>query len=186
MDRGHIVRSINNMGNSFAHMTIDMDGRKCMCGNYGCLDCYASARAIMQQVTQKIKAGVPTVLSGEIDTLSLSKIVQAARQGDLLAMSELKYAASALGVGLANYIRLVAPDTVILMGLIVSQMPEYGELAIQAAKNRLYSETQLSETISFIQLDKWERTGIDGSAMFIERLLNPDEETPIRVNTPQS
>lgn len=185
LDRGHIVRSINNMGNSFAHMTIDMDGRKCMCGNYGCLDCYASARAIIQQVTQKIKAGVPTVLSGEIDTLSLSKIVQAARQGDLLAMSELKYAASALGVGLANYIRLVAPDTVILMGLIVSQMPEYGELAIQAAKNRLYNETQLSETISFIQLDKWERTGIDGSAMFIERLLNPDEETPIRVNTPQ-
>ena len=164
-------------------MTLDMDGRKCMCGNYGCLDSYSSARAIIQQVTQKIKTGAPSSLSGELEDLSISKIIQAAKQGDLLARSELNYAALVLGIGLANYIRLVAPDTVILMGLIVSQMPEYGETAIESAKKRLNSEARPGGTPTFIQLNKWERTGIDGSAMFIERLLNPDEEIPIKVES---
>ena len=181
LDRGHIVRSINNVGNSFAHMTVDMDGRACPCGSYGCLDCYASGRAIIQQVEQKIKTGHPTSLEKEAGSLTISKIVQAARQGDLLARAELEYAATVLGIGLSNYIRLVAPDTVILMGLIISQMPEYGEIAIASAKKRLYSENQPCQNITFIQLDKWERTGIDGSAMFIERLLNPEEATPIKI-----
>ena len=183
LDRGRVVRSINNMENSFAHMTLDMDGRKCMCGNYGCLDSYSSARAIIQQVTQKIKTGVSSSLSGELEDLSISKIIQAAKQGDILARSELNYAALVLGIGLANYIRLVAPDTVILMGLIISQMPEYGETAIESAKKQLNREARPGVTPTFVQLNKWERTGIDGSAMFIERLLNPDEETPIKVES---
>lgn len=184
LDRGHIVRSINNMSNSFAHMTVDIDGRKCTCGNYGCLDCYSSARAIIRQVSQKIKAGVKSSLSKEIGSITLSKIIQAAKQGDALAKAEMEYAALILGAGLANYIRLVNPDTVILMGLIISQMPEYGEMAFESAKNRLYSGgLQNQNNISFIQLDKWERTGSDGSAMFIERLLNPDEGAPIKAES---
>ena len=96
----------------------------------------------------------------------------------------MEYAALILGAGLANYIRLVNPDTVILMGLIISQMPEYGEMAFESAKNRLYSGgLQNQNNISFIQLDKWERTGSDGSAMFIERLLNPDEGAPIKAES---
>ena len=181
LDRGHVVRSINNTGNSFAHLTIDFDGRKCMCGNYGCLDCYASARAIIQQITQKIKTGIDSCLSKDVDSLSISKIICAAKQGDLLAASELNYAALTLGIGLANYIRLVAPDTVILMGLIVSQFPEYGERAIQTAKKRLYRENLSKEDLSFIQLNEWKRTGTDGTAMFIERLLNPEEETILKI-----
>ena len=86
-----------------------------------------------------------------------------------------------LGIGLANYIRLVAPDTVILMGLIVSQFPEYGERAIQTAKKRLYRENLSKEDLSFIQLNEWKRTGTDGTAMFIERLLNPEEETILKI-----
>lgn len=181
LDRGHIVRSVNNMNNSFAHMIIDFDGRKCTCGNYGCLDCYSSARAIIHQVTQKLKGGVSSSLAGHLDSLTISHIIQAAEQGDFLARSELEYAALILGAGLANYIRLVSPDTVILMGLIVSQFPEYGQIAIESAKKKLSSGSPLEQPpISFIQLDEWKRTGSDGSAMFIERLLNPNEGAPIK------
>lgn len=181
LDRGHIVRSVNNMNNSFAHMIVDFDGRKCTCGNYGCLDCYSSARAIIHQVAQKLKAGVPSKLAGYMDALTISRVIQAAEQGDSLAASELEYAALILGAGLANYIRLVSPDTVILMGLIVSQFPKYGQIAIESAKKKLYSGFRLEQdSISFVQLDEWKRTGSDGSAMFIERLLNPNEGAPIK------
>lgn len=184
LDRGHIVRSINNVSNSFAHMIVDFDGRKCTCGNYGCLDCYSSARAVLHQVVQKLKAGVPSSLSDYVDAITLSKVIQAAKEGDRLAKSELEYAALILGTGLANYIRLVSPDTVILMGLIVSQIPEYGKVAIKSAKKILYSGSQIEQPpISFIQLDEWKRTGSDGSAMFIERLLNPHEGAPIKAET---
>ena len=72
----------------------------------------------------------------------------------------------------------------ILMGLIVSQIPEYGKVAIKSAKKILYSGSQIEQPpISFIQLDEWKRTGSDGSAMFIERLLNPHEGAPIKAET---
>ena len=34
------------------HMSIVPDGEKCHCGNYGCLESYAAARAILSKLSQ--------------------------------------------------------------------------------------------------------------------------------------
>jgi len=36
-------RGVNNVAAEIGHMVIQMDGPKCSCGNYGCIEAYASA-----------------------------------------------------------------------------------------------------------------------------------------------
>ncbi|MCY0901252.1 MAG: ROK family protein [Firmicutes bacterium] len=44
---GRPLRGANGMAGEFGHMTIDHDGPLCRCGNRGCLEIYASERALL-------------------------------------------------------------------------------------------------------------------------------------------
>ena len=39
---GEIYHGVSDVAGEIGHMTIDSTGRKCKCGNYGCLEAYAS------------------------------------------------------------------------------------------------------------------------------------------------
>src|SRR5690625_5292770 len=43
---GEIFHGVSDVAGEIGHMTIDSTGRKCKCGNYGCLEAYASGPAI--------------------------------------------------------------------------------------------------------------------------------------------
>ena len=43
---GELVYGADGFAGEIGHTTIEVDGRKCGCGNYGCLEAYASGPAI--------------------------------------------------------------------------------------------------------------------------------------------
>ncbi len=58
---GRIWHGADGMAGEIGHMTIVPDGRKCGCGNTGCLEMYASARGIVQSYRDG-ELGCPTRL----------------------------------------------------------------------------------------------------------------------------
>jgi len=40
------------------HMTVNKDGPRCNCGNYGCLEAYSSATGIKNRIKNRIKEGI--------------------------------------------------------------------------------------------------------------------------------
>lgn len=99
------------------HWTVVPDGRPCGCGNRGCLEQYASARALAVLARERIVAGEPSVLA-KIPAAELSsrQVGEAARQGDALALAVLDEAGGHLGQVLGGIANLLNLDGVVITG----------------------------------------------------------------------
>ena len=108
-----------------AHMIIDVDGRKCTCGEYGCLEAYVSTHAIVGQCVQAMRRGCFSSMGAYLDELHFSHVCQAAQEGDALAQEQLQQAATILAKGIVNYLRMVSLEAVILGGSLIEQLPAF-------------------------------------------------------------
>jgi glucokinase-like ROK family protein len=112
-------------GSSFAageigHTTVDLNGPRCSCGNYGCLQTLVSGPAIAEAVQNEIALGRRSVLtpdaSGSLRTITGELVYEAAVQGDPLAAEAFRKAGRLLGIGLTNVIHTLNPQKIILGG----------------------------------------------------------------------
>jgi glucokinase len=124
------------------HMSIDSGGPKCPCGNHGCLELYASARAITGAVTKALEQGEASILrdccKGNIYKIIPEDIYAAAFEGDNLARGVLKTAGRHLGTGIANLINIMGPDAVILTGGLIGAWDIFIEEAIMETSRRAF------------------------------------------------
>lgn len=101
MIHGEIYRGAAGYSGEMGHMTIDVHGRKCSCGNRGCLELYASEKAILDQ--QK-----------SLPFHSLHEAIQRAEQDDADALHTLQQLGEYLGIGIANLVNGFNPVLVII------------------------------------------------------------------------
>ncbi|TDF98751.1 ROK family protein [Paenibacillus piri] len=156
------------------HGTIDLDGPKCNCGNYGCLETVASGMAIIRRAGEEIRRGVGTALSalyesGE-DALDIRHIIEAAREGDRLAVNILDESARYLGIALANAINFLAPETVIIGGLLVNGQHSYFEKVKSIAVSRSFATFHKSIVLQPSYLEGAAGITGAGALIFEERL----------------
>jgi N-acetylglucosamine repressor len=136
LSSGELISIAPRYEDAFGHMTIDFDGQECLCGNYGCVDCYTTIPAIMNKAALEIKKGRATSLKRMISQITFQDICHAAEAGDSLASDVITSAASILGVALANYMSLFCPDVVVLSGLLVRESQIYFDVAVETAKRK--------------------------------------------------
>ena len=121
---GKIFHGASDVAGEFGHMTIDSTGRRCACGNYGCLEAYASGPAIAKRAVESIEAGATSSLSGYVDgdlaNLTAEEVYQAANDGDDLAQEVVRDTARLLGAGIANLVNICNPELVVVCGGVTS------------------------------------------------------------------
>jgi glucokinase len=148
------------------HMSIHADGEKCPCGNYGCLESYASARAILSKAVFDLENGRESILGeycgGNFYKLTAEDIYKAALDGDALARELLKNAGKYLGVGISNLINIMGPEAVILMGGLSGAWDIYVSEAVREASKRAFKD--LFEKVKVIPSLLMDDAGIIGSA----------------------
>lgn len=102
------------------HQTIDPDGPLCGCGNQGCLEALASGPAIASMGVRAVKQGMTTSIrdlaGGDLDNISPKTIADAASDGDAVANWIIRTAGSYIGIGIANLVVILNPDTVVVGG----------------------------------------------------------------------
>src|SRR5678815_1547880 len=54
---GKLVHGASDVAGEIGHITIEVNGRRCGCGNDGCLEAYASGPAIARRAAEAIEAG---------------------------------------------------------------------------------------------------------------------------------
>src|SRR2546422_9992747 len=88
---GRVYRGKSDIAGEIGHMTIDSNGRRCKCGNYGCLEAYASGPAIAARAVEGIEAGAettpPRYLQGALPRTPAPGGYQAAAGGDPHALA---------------------------------------------------------------------------------------------------
>lgn len=117
---GDIYRGASDIAGEIGHMTIDSTGRRCKCGNYGCLEAYASGPAIAARAVEGIEAGadssLPRLVEGDLRKITAQVVYEAAHQGDGFALEVVRDTAKFLGAGVANIINIFNPQVVVICG----------------------------------------------------------------------
>ncbi len=117
---GEIYHGCSDVAGEIGHMTIDSNGRKCKCGNYGCLEQYASGPAIASRAVEGMEAGAESLLEemvdGKLDDVTAATVYEAAVQGDPYATEVMKDTAKFLGAGVASMINILNPEMVVIAG----------------------------------------------------------------------
>ncbi len=112
-DHGRLWHGAHGTGGELGHITIDMDGPPCNCGNKGCLEAMASATALVRWVEGYLREGRASTLSLGANA---QDIALAAQQGDPLALEGFKWIGRNLGVGLASLANTFDPQLMVLGG----------------------------------------------------------------------
>jgi glucokinase len=117
---GRLYHGASDCAGEIGHTTVEVNGRRCKCGNYGCLEAYASGPAIAGRAVEAIEAGQPSRLpeyvDGELDRITAQTVYQAAHDGDELAEEVVSDTAKFLGAGIANMINIFNPEIVVVFG----------------------------------------------------------------------
>lgn len=117
---GRLYHGASDVAGELGHTTIESAGRKCGCGNYGCLEAYASGPAIAQRAREALAGGeasrMPSLVGGDLAQLTAAKVYQAAHEGDELAGHVVRDTAKYLGIGVANFLNIFNPEVVVIAG----------------------------------------------------------------------
>ncbi|QLQ11440.1 MAG: ROK family glucokinase [Nocardioidaceae bacterium] len=119
---GRIHRGANGMAGEFGHIQMVEGGHRCPCGNRGCLEQYASGRALEREARELIAANSPVahrlteICDGDPTKLTGPDVTDAAKEGDPLSIELLADVGHWLGVGLAGFAAAFDPSLVIIGG----------------------------------------------------------------------
>jgi glucokinase len=117
---GDVYHGASDIAGEIGHMTIDSTGRRCKCGNYGCLEAYASGPAIAARAVEGVEAGAETALpdyvGGNLKLITAQVVYEAAHDGDAYALEVVRDTAKFLGAGVASIINIFNPQVVVICG----------------------------------------------------------------------
>lgn len=117
---GRLYHGISDCAGEVGHTTIDAQGRRCKCGNYGCIEAYASGPAIALRAVEALEAGaestLPALAGGDLSRITAQTVYEAAHAGDDLAREVVRDTAKYLGAAIANLLNIFNPEVVVICG----------------------------------------------------------------------
>ena len=112
---GKLWRGTDGSAAEIGHTTVDpFGGPQCKCGNFGCLEMYASATAMVRMTRESLERFPGSSLHGQC--LSAKTIYDAGKAGDELAIEVFRNVGDYLGVALSNLINLLGPEVIVIGG----------------------------------------------------------------------
>ena len=118
---GALFHGSSDVAGEIGHTTIDLNGRHCKCGNYGCLEAYASGPAIATRarevlMREETASLLPALAGGNLEHITAQTVYDAAKQGDAVANEIVRDTARYLGAGVANLLNIFNADVVVIAG----------------------------------------------------------------------
>ncbi|HEY5586751.1 MAG TPA: ROK family transcriptional regulator [Ruminiclostridium sp.] len=110
---GHVLSGAQGIAGEIGHVSIDVNGPRCGCGNYGCLEMYCSSLAFVKDCKQLLEQNRQSTLN-KLYRLSADDIFDAAAEGDEFAKQMVSRAARFLGYGIVNIINAYDPCTIVI------------------------------------------------------------------------
>jgi glucokinase len=132
---GRILRGKTGSCMEIGHVPVIPDGALCGCGRRGCLETVASRLGIAAELAQAVYRGeapqLQKLAGTDIAAIRSGIIREAMEAGDRVVESIVRHAARLIGRVLVGTVHQLAPDTIVLGGGLVEEMPKLfvGEIA---------------------------------------------------------
>lgn len=165
IENGNMILGMQGAASEIGHISVDINGPRCECGNYGCLELYCSAPAMLNLAKQY----VPEYIFLE-QTQNCDLIFEAARNGNQKAMEVVNEIAKYIGFGCVTIINAYNPDIIILGDTVACGgdllLPIIKDVLKQRIVPELYNKVQIK--ISTIKIDP---TLYGAAAIAIDKVL---------------
>ena len=114
---GKIVAGFHGAGGEIGHITVNPDEiEACNCGQYGCLEQYASATGIVRMAKRKLAKTDDETTLRNFDPLTAKDIFDEAKAGDQVAKELVDELGNILGSALSNLAVVVNPEVIVIGG----------------------------------------------------------------------
>jgi glucokinase len=115
---GRIMHGANGLAGEAGHVSVRTDGELCNCGNHGCLEMYATAKAFRREAIKRASEGASglALLLRERPDASAGDVYSLAMSGDEDARSIFEEAGSAIGICIAALVNTLNPPLVVIAG----------------------------------------------------------------------
>jgi len=120
---GKLLRGHFENGSELGHMIVQPGGRRCSCGQLGCLEAYSSAYFLARRAEEMIAAGKSSQLKSRMDAgqmLMAEHIVEAAKAGDAVAEQVWDEACYYLGAAIVTMQHVSNPERAVLAGGLIA------------------------------------------------------------------
>lgn len=166
---GKLYTGACGVAGEIGHMTIDVNGPKCNCGNIGCWETLASGTALAREAVKQIRGGAKTsiieLVNGDISKIDAKVVSLAAKQGDELAKELISRLGYYLGIGLVNLVNIFNPELILIGGGVAKMGDLLLQPAIKIVKERAFSTPAATVEIKPALLG--DDSGILGAVAFV-------------------
>ena len=162
---GELVHGCDENGAELGHMIIYPDGRKCNCGQKGCVEAYGSADSTARRATEALEAGAESSLKKVLDEkgkITSKDVYMHLAAGDKLAKEITDGTAKALAITCINMLHTTEPKRIIFTGGMIAA----GDALLNRIKDFFdeYIWTLKKESVEICFATLGEETGIIGAA----------------------
>jgi glucokinase len=134
---GQIVRGAHGIAAELGHVQTVPNGHPCGCGRRGCIEQYASGKALVRfaQLGAKdepAKAGLLLAkVNGDVSAITGPLVTEAAQEGDSVAIDAFHQIGTWLGVAMADIVQVLDPQVIVIGGGVI----EAGDLLLNPARD---------------------------------------------------
>lgn len=129
--KGELLHGAQDIAGEVGHMTIDLNGDMCSCGNRGCFQSYASGPAIASRFSNRFHTK---------ETLTAADIYEQAIDGEKQAVDHLENTGEIMGIAIVNVIHTLNPERVVLGGGVMKSKQFILPSLIQTVEKRVLTE----------------------------------------------
>ncbi len=122
---GHLLKGHRGLAGELGHLTVELDGKRCGCGNRGCLETVATDSALLAAVAERLGR-----------KLGMDELIAEAQAARLTVTAELERVLQYLAVGLAAVINVFNPSKLFLYGRCLDAVPEAFARLLELTRQR--------------------------------------------------
>jgi glucokinase len=165
---GQLHLGISGSAGELGHHVVEVNGLPCNCGGRGCLEMYASGPAIAAHAAQAIIQRRPTriaeMAANDLNRVTTSVVLQAAREGDALACAILDQAGMYIGIAVSNTIHTISPRKVVFGGGVMAA----GELLLEPIRRTVRERVFLApaQCVEIVPAQLGDDAGLVGASLW--------------------
>jgi glucokinase len=159
---GKVWHGSKGIAGEIGHMTLVKNGRRCGCGNRGCLEAYGASRGIittMQELLKKERLAPEKTIT--LETMGRWARTEKSPLGEL-ARRAIREAAQSLGIAIANVANLLNPEIFVLSGGITNLGDYLFDPLREEVKKRALPKAV--EGLKIVKAELGDNAGVIGAA----------------------
>lgn len=123
---GELYRGANGGAGELGHMIIQLEGRRCGCGHYGCVEAMASRSAMAKDIMSLAIAGqapyIASKIGHDINQIRSGLIAKSIEAGDENVAEVVYRSADHLGIAMGNMVNIFNPELFVIGGGLVERL----------------------------------------------------------------